>query len=398
VWWFTAKDAWLENMKDMSLEVFCGESFFEPTSSAARQVVTCHGDLHPENMLHCDGGLKCIDFEFTSVTSAVLDLGRIFSTHKPWRLDGVPAHREEKRALVEAYLQELELPAAPADVDLVYLDAELDWLSPANVTGPLAIFIWAAHCGQDNLGSSLFKAKWAKRVKFWKAVGEKLRSDAHLQAQVLAGRTIKDLMEQNPELLALRETDGGKRNDVPEKTKSLVIKEGRRRGAEIARKAEKEGLQFYCTSMKEPDGDIDLLVDSMNVLNAADEEHNGGSQTIGKMVFSTGGSEQLAIVAYVPESKFSLLDGAEWLNSVLSIGTVGKVSPPMLCTITVESRSPEMHIASIEYDPHFLTADRIMEVVIPGMLRTANDHLRKKGLFPEEEEDNEELMGWDDFF
>jgi len=388
----------LENMKDMSLEVFCGESFFEPTSSAARQIVTCHGDLHPENMLQCDGGLKCIDFEFTSVSSAVLDLGRIFSTHKPWRLDGESASREEKRALVEAYLQELERPAAPADVDLVYLDAELDWLSPSNLTGPLAIFVWAAHCGQDNLGSSLFKAKWAKRVKFWKAVGEKMRCDTHLQAQVLGGRTIKDLMEQNPELLALRETYGGTRSDVPEKTKSLVIKEGRRRGAEIASKARKEGLQFYCTSMREPDGDVDLLVDSMNVLNAANEEHNVGSQTIGKMVFSTGGTEQLAIVAYVPESKLSVLDGAEWLNSVLSIGTAGKVVPPMLCTINVESRSPEMHIASIEYDPHFLSADRIHEVVIPGMLRKANDHLRKKGLFPEEEEEEEECMGWDDFF
>merc|ERR1712194_281720 len=80
-------------------------------------------------------------------------------------------------------------------------------------------------------------------------------------------------------------------------------KEGSQCGVEIESTAGMLGLQVFCTSVGLPDGDIDLLVESLNAMNAksgpAEAGCKGGSATIGKMVFSSG-PDQVAIVTYVP--------------------------------------------------------------------------------------------------
>merc|ERR1719246_336009 len=59
-----------------------------------------------------------------------------------------------------------------------------------------------------------------------------------------------------------------------------VIKEGGKRGVEIEGAADMGGLQFFCTSVDLPDGDLDLLVESMNAMNEksdpTQEERKGG--------------------------------------------------------------------------------------------------------------------------
>merc|ERR1712217_797561 len=101
-----------------------------------------------------------------------------------------------------------------------------------------------------------------------------------------------------------------------------VIKEGGKRGVEIEGAADMGGLQFFCTSVDLPDGDLDLLVESMNAMNAesdpTQEERKGGSGNIGKMIFSAG-TEQLAVVAYVQPEKRGECDSKEWLEKVLSL-------------------------------------------------------------------------------
>merc|ERR1711920_727180 len=103
-----------------------------------------------------------------------------------------------------------------------------------------------------------------------------------------------------------------------------VIKEGGKRGVEIEGAADMGGLQFFCTSMDLPEGDIELLTESLKAMNAesdpTEEERKGGSGKIGKMIFSAG-AEQLAVVAYVPEAKQSEISCEEWLKTVL--GTQG---------------------------------------------------------------------------
>merc|ERR1712151_563339 len=100
--------------------------------------------------------------------------------------------------------------------------------------------------------------------------------------------------------------------------------EGGKRGVEIEGAADMGGLQFFCTSVDLPEGDLDLLVESVSAMNEksdpTEEERKGGSGHIGKMVFSAG-TEQLAVVAYVPAEKQSELSCEEWLKTVL--GTQG---------------------------------------------------------------------------
>merc|ERR1712151_1269898 len=99
-----------------------------------------------------------------------------------------------------------------------------------------------------------------------------------------------------------------------------VIKEGGKRGVEIEGAADMGGLQFFCTSVDEPQGDHHLLMECVKAMNAksdpTEEERKGGSGHIGKMVFSAG-SERLAVVAYVPDEKQAELACAEWLGKVL---------------------------------------------------------------------------------
>eukprot|EP00913_Durusdinium_trenchii_P028969 g27163.t1 len=107
----------------------------------------------------------------------------------------------------------------------------------------------------------------------------------------------------------------------PAKKLKKVLKEGGKRGVEIEGAADMGGLQFFCTSVDEPEGDVDLLKKCVEAMNAKsdpnEEERKGGSGHIGKMVFSAG-AEQLAVLAYVPEEKQPELVCEEWLEKVLS--------------------------------------------------------------------------------
>merc|ERR1719160_58388 len=76
----------------------------------------------------------------------------------------------------------------------------------------------------------------------------------------------------------------------PAKKKKAVLKEGGKRGVEIEGAADMGGLQFFCTSVDEPEGDCELLDMCVTAMNQksdpTEEERKGGSGHIGKMVFS----------------------------------------------------------------------------------------------------------------
>merc|ERR1719408_853449 len=66
-----------------------------------------------------------------------------------------------------------------------------------------------------------------------------------------------------------------------EKKMKKIIKEGGKRGVEIEGAADMGGLQFFCTTLQEPNGDVDMLYESMKAMNAKndpnEEERKGGS-------------------------------------------------------------------------------------------------------------------------
>merc|ERR1719408_837486 len=176
--------------------------------------------------------------------------------------------------------------------------------------------------------------------------------------------------------------------DAAKKLKK-VQKEGGKRGVEIEGAADMGGLQFFCTSVEEPDGDVELLLKSVGAMNEksdpTEEERKGGSGHIGKMVFSAG-PERLAIVAYVPQEKQDELVCEEWLQKVLSMFPGG-----------------EVHSATKSVCAGFIPTDADQGVfplkIREALILEANNFLRKKGLFPEDDgsDDDEMVFGDDDF-
>jgi len=174
----------------------------------------------------------------------------------------------------------------------------------------------------------------------------------------------------------------------PVKKKKAVLKEGGKRGVEIEGAADMGGLQFFCTKVDEPEGDVDLLVLSVNAMNEksdpTEEERKGGSGNIGKMVFSAG-TERLAVVAYVPEEKQGELVCKEWLEKVLSLFPGGKVlsEDKFLCSGEIPADG-DKNIFPLK--------------IRESLILEANNYLRKLGLFPEDKDDSDEMVFGDDDF
>merc|ERR1712176_1479715 len=110
--------------------------------------------------------------------------------------------------------------------------------------------------------------------------------------------------------------------DKMEKKMKKIIKEGGKRGVEIEGAADMGGLQFFCTTMEEANGDVDLLYESLRAMNAksdpSEEERKGGSGRIGKMLISKDQEDsKMALVAYSPPSKHTQLTAEQWMKDTL---------------------------------------------------------------------------------
>jgi len=236
-----------------------------------------------------------------------------------------------------------------------------------------------------------------------KKIGDDLRVlKEKLKGEGVTGKKLND----HPEVKALVEqlnaakAGGDKKGDKKSEKKDdkpgepdrkailkKVIKEGGKRGVEIEGAADMGGLQFFSTSVDEPQGDLEFLVESMKAMNnkpiPGDEERKGCSGHIGKMIFSAG-TEQLAIVAYVPTEKQGELSCKEWLEAVLANfgGAVADVKDD-LCQGYVKADGNNNVFPLKIREP---------------MILEANNFLRKKGLFPEDNSDDDEMVFGDDDF
>merc|ERR1712151_935057 len=191
-------------------------------------------------------------------------------------------------------------------------------------------------------------------------------------------KDIKKQQEKKDKEEAAKPKDEKPAEDPAKKLKK-VVKEGGKRGVEIEGAADMGGLQFFCTSVDEPEGDVGLLMESVKAMNAksdpTEEERKGGSGHIGKMVFSAG-TEQLAIVAYVPAEKQSELSCEEWLKAVVQTqgGEVLSTGKD-ICTGRVKTNADKGVFPLKIREP---------------MILEANNFLRNKGLFPEDNDDDDD--------
>eukprot|EP00474_Spongospora_subterranea_P008488 CRZ08946.1 hypothetical protein [Spongospora subterranea] len=172
-----------------------------------------------------------------------------------------------------------------------------------------------------------------------------------------------------------------------------VIKEGGKKGVEIEGVADMGGLKFFVTNVDTPEGDMDLLTECMNAMNAkvdeGAEERKGGSGAIGKLIFSCD-AEKLLACAYVPTPLAADINVLEWLNDVLS-----KYSGKILCA------EPEVEggfMAKGYVDVNAEAGVFPLKIRDPA-LKIAIQYLIGKGQFPDDDDDEEEeeAMG-DDFF
>jgi len=176
-----------------------------------------------------------------------------------------------------------------------------------------------------------------------------------------------------------------------------VIKEGGKKGVEIEGASDMGGLDFFCTTIEAPQGDVSMLTLAMEAMNARPEEgaeeRKGCSGHVGKMIFSAG-VEQLAMIAYVPADKAAKVDAAEWMTAVLeTVGGTVMMRPPK------PASSPDGGViveAAVKADPdsdppHYPIKDKDLAMM------AAFAHLRAKGAFPEDDgNDSDDMVFGDD--
>ena len=186
-----------------------------------------------------------------------------------------------------------------------------------------------------------------------------------------------------------------------EKLLKTVIKEGGKKGVEIEGASDMGGLDFFCTTIESPDGDVELLELAMKAMNAEPEEgaedRKGCSGHVGKMIFSAG-AKQLGCLAYVPDNEHNKsaekIDITKWAAYVCE-KVDGHVSKPaekadspmggQIVTIIVPSDADKGLFALKQKDE---------------AMKHAFDFLRENGAFPEDdgEEDEDECCFGDDAF
>ena len=176
------------------------------------------------------------------------------------------------------------------------------------------------------------------------------------------------------------------------------------------------GLDFFCTTMELPEGNIDFLELSMLAMNAEPdpegEDRKGCSGHIGKMIYSAG-VEQLALVAYVPANEFNKsaekVDVTAWMQDVCDkIGA--EITKPAFAT---QSRIPDSKTGAIE-GPGSKEGKINGKVVCAvaksnpekgkfalkdkdSAMAAAFAYLRSKGAFPEDnDDDSDEMIFGDD--
>jgi len=181
-------------------------------------------------------------------------------------------------------------------------------------------------------------------------------------------------------------------SDKMEKKMKKIKKEGGKRGVEIEGAADMGGLQFFCTTMDEPSGDVDMLYESLRAMNEksdpSEEERKGGSGRIGKMLISKNQDDsKLAIVAYVPPSKHGELKADQWMTDVLKALGGGE----MLFGDAYTAK------ALLENDPD--KGLYVLKLKDSAITESIN-YLKSKGLFPDkvdDSDDDEYIFGDDDF-
>merc|ERR1712190_624384 len=175
-----------------------------------------------------------------------------------------------------------------------------------------------------------------------------------------------------------------------EKKMKKIMKEGGKRGVEIEGAADMGGVQFFCTSVDEPNGDVDMLYESMKAMNAkndpSEEERKGGSGRIGKMIISKDQNDsKLAMVAYCPPGKQGILTADVWMKEMLAkLGGGEFLFGDATTAKALLTNDPDKGLFVLKLKDSAITF--------------SINYLKKKGLFPDGNDDDDDYVFGDDDF
>lgn len=182
--------------------------------------------------------------------------------------------------------------------------------------------------------------------------------------------------------------------EFAEKKLKTIIKEGGKRGVEIEGAADMGGLQFFCTMIEKPEGDLDLLVESVKAMNAksdpSEEERKGGAGKLGKIVFSQT-DEALAAVAYVPKDKADKCNATEWLKEVVLMVSNKEISETVQTFEGVDGKYWAGVLIKRDTDKNFFP----IKMRDPAISQAYN-YLKARGLFPDNDDDDDDEMVFGD--
>jgi hypothetical protein len=167
---------------------------------------------------------------------------------------------------------------------------------------------------------------------------------------------------------------------VDEKLKKAAIKEGGKKGVDMAGMSDLGGVKFFNLSVDTPEGEMEVLEFVMEGMNAevdeAAEERKGGSGHLGKMLLSAGNTK-MACLCHVPKALQEATAGfsiKEWAEAVAKAGSAE----------IVESTDEVIKIVG--------NGDSTKEL-FPLKMRDAAQaagfaYIKSKGLIPEEDSDD----------
>lgn len=107
-----------------------------------------------------------------------------------------------------------------------------------------------------------------------------------------------------------------------------AIKEGGKKGQDMAGIKDMGGITFFTLSFDTPEGCMELLqncVDGANTeVDEAAEERKGGAGSIAK-AFLSSGEQQLSIIVDMPADLKEKVDPKEWMNVMLKGAGAGEI-------------------------------------------------------------------------
>jgi len=173
-----------------------------------------------------------------------------------------------------------------------------------------------------------------------------------------------------------------------EKLMKAVLKEGGKKAQDVAGVADMGGLDFFCTRIDSPAGDVNLLRLAMDAMNAEclpdAEERRGGAGHVGKMLISSDDKVAVAMVCCIPKDKQAKLNAKDWIAHLKA----------NIAGTEILHEDEGYAYAVMKYDPD---NGRFPLKEKDNAIAQSTQFLRAKGLMPDDDSDDDEMIFGDDF-